>query len=100
MKTKTHSQFFITLDALRYIAWNPQGLTVGEVVRAMHGLSYGQVKRIVETLVEDNLLMVETVKHGRTGKKIYRVAENAAIIGSDILNGYTTMYEMMAARAK
>jgi hypothetical protein len=90
-KTKTHSQFTLTLDALRTIAQHPEGMTVGELQGYMFGCTYGQVKRMLDTLLADNFIWAENVKHGRTGKNIYRVGENAAIVGTDIAQGFQIM---------
>jgi len=92
MGVKTHSQFMLTLDVLRSLAWNPQGMTIGQVQGMMFGCTYGQVKRMLETLASENLIWVETVPYGKTGKKVFRVAENAAIIASDITQGYAKSY--------
>lgn len=92
MKMKTHSTFMLTLDLVRTLANHPQGMTVGEMQGMMFQLTYGQVRRMMQSLVEDGLLWVENMPHGRTGKNVYQLTEYAAIIASDITQGYAKNY--------
>lgn len=92
MKSHTHSTFVVTLDVIRTISQRGDGMTVGEVQGMMFAFTYGQTKRCLDGLVLDGLLWVENVPYGRTGKNLYRVTENAAILCSDIVQSYSRNY--------
>jgi len=92
MKSSTHSTFMLTMDILRTLSWDGKGKTIGEMQKMMFQLTYGQVKRAMDGLVSDGLLHVENVPYGKTGKNVYRLTENAAIIASDITQGCCANY--------
>jgi len=66
-----------------------QGKTVGQVAKAINWLSKGQVERALKKLETDGMCWSETVPHGRTGKRVYRLTEAAAIQFAAIARQYT-----------
>lgn len=70
------------LDAISYR--NKVGMTVGEIAKTQGELSRGQVQRILDNLVGSGFVWAETVPHGRTGKRMYRVGDNCAMICASI----------------
>ncbi len=90
--TKLHSTFTLTFDMLRFLAGHAEGLTIGQVQSSFFGCSYGQVKRMLTTLEDDGFVSKQNVPHGKTGKNLYRLTENAAIWACDIAQTYSTNY--------
>jgi len=78
-----------TLTIMDTIAFSGDGMTVGEVGKIYNNLTRRQIQKIVDNLEAAGFVFCENRAHGRTGKKVYRLAEYAAIICSSIARNYT-----------
>lgn len=92
MGTKLHSSLTLTLCMVSFLAGHGEGQTIGQVSSAFFGCTYGQVKRMLTNLENDELVYKEMMPHGGTGKYVYRVTEKAAIIACDIATSYSQHY--------
>ena len=81
----TMDTFFI-LDTLSLK--NKTGMTVGEVAKTQGAMTRGQVQRVLDNLMGAGFIYFDMMPHGRTGKKVYRVAENLAMLCSSIARNY------------
>jgi hypothetical protein len=64
------------------------GLTVGQINKAMPYLTRGQIIRVLDSVGEAGLTYHEVMPHGRTGKKVYKMTENAAMQFASIARQY------------
>lgn len=70
-----------------------RGLTVGEIMKETPYLTRGQVERALKEMCEYGYVWCEIVAYGRTGKRLWRVTETAAITMSSIARNYTASCE-------
>jgi len=88
MKSRMAICFYDTLTVLDILSKAKEGLTVGGIQKHMSILTVGQVKRITESLLECGFIHEEIKPHGATGKKVYHMTENAAIMLSSVGRQY------------
>lgn len=78
-----------TFTVMHNLAEHPEGVTVGEMNKLLSWLTRGQIQRILDVLEATQFTYQELVKHGRTGKKLYRLTEHAAIHCAAIARTYS-----------
>lgn len=88
METRSANTFYDTLVILDILAGFPDGQTVGQCRKVVPGLSVGQVGRMLAVLMQCGFVFETLEPYGRTGKKVYRMTENAAIFLSSISRTY------------
>jgi len=66
-----------------------KGLTIGEIMKETPYMTRGQVERALKEMQEYGYVWHEVLPYGRTGKKIWRVTETAAITMAGIARNYT-----------
>jgi len=81
----TLDTFFI-LDTISKV--NTDGMTVGQVCKTQNAMTRRQVQGVLDTLEGCGFVFYEVVKYGRTGKKVYRVTENCAMLCASISRNY------------
>jgi len=77
------------LAAAEVVSRTLDGVTVGQVVREVNWASKGQVDRALKQLETDGMCWSEMVPYARTGKRVYRLTEHAAIMFAAIARQYT-----------
>jgi len=67
------------IAVLETLADRPQGATVGVIAACNFsmGLSRGQWQRVIDDLVSEGFVFCELQPYGRTGKRVYLIAECA-----------------------
>jgi hypothetical protein len=88
MSNRMGDTFFDALTVLDKLSQSPDGMTVGQINKAMGYLTVGQVGRIVHSLGAQAFVCCEIQPHGRTGKKVYKMTERAAILCGSISRQY------------
>lgn len=89
MASRTANTLMDTFTLLEGMVERPQGMTVGEMVKAMNWVTRGQMLRMLVNLKAMGFVYSERVSHGRTGKDVYRVTELCAIHCASISRTYT-----------
>lgn len=87
--TRGTNAFIDTLHILDGIASFRDGLTVGEIGKAFPGLTRRQIQKIVDNLEAGGMVFCTVMPHGRTGKKVFKCAEYAAIVCSSVAGHYS-----------
>lgn len=88
MSAKMANTFYDTLTVLDALSYSPDGLTAGQVQKVMPVCTVGQVKRMMASLLLCGFVHQTTERHGRTGKTVYHMTENAAIMLSSVSRQY------------
>jgi len=65
------------------------GMTIGEIEKSIQWMTRGQVTNVLSIMEEMSFAYHEVKAHGRTGKKVYRLTEHAAINFAGIARQYT-----------
>lgn len=89
MPSKTTEIVLNVFNVSSYLAGIQNGATIGQIEKGISWMSRGQVINVLNILEEMSFAYHELVPHGRTGKKIYRLTEHAAINFAGIARTYT-----------
>lgn len=89
MPNKTTEIVLNVFNVANVLAGVQKGATIGEIAKHLSWMSRGQVIVVLNTLEEMSFAYHEIVPHGRTGKKVYRMTEHAAINFAGIARTYT-----------
>jgi len=71
-------------NIIGWLAFQSQGMTVGELQRACKELSKEQIRRTLAELKKIGFVFEERKPHGRTGKMVYTLSHNVAVNCEDI----------------
>ena len=84
--------FLSGLACIEAISMNSGFATAGEVQKRVPFLTVGQVKRALNALQKDGLVVAEKVAYGRTGKWVYhlssRCATNIVLLAGHVSHAY------------
>lgn len=86
---KTTEVVLNLMNVCHHLSGIQNGATIGQLEKAIAWMSRGQVVNVLEILEEMSFAYHEIVPHGRTGKKVYRLTEHAAINFAGIARSYT-----------
>lgn len=89
MTTRTENIVLETFTLLSHLSGVQNGMTLGEITKAMPYITKGQAGRIVSYLENMGWIYRELLPHGRTGKNVFKMTEGAAIFCADIARTYT-----------
>jgi len=89
MPGRTTNIVLDVFNVLSHLSCLQNGATIGQIERAINWMSRGQVENTLKILSEMNFTYHEIVPHGRTGKRVFYMTENAAIQLSAIARDYT-----------
>jgi len=81
--------FLNAVTCIEVVSRTLDGVTVGQIQKAVPWLTRGQVERTMRMLEGEGYVWAAMVKYGRTGKRIYRVTEQTAIAFASIARQYT-----------
>lgn len=88
MSNKMANTFCDQISLLHTLAENTGGMTAGALQKTMAWNTVGQVKRMLASLEACLFVHTTTEKHGRTGKTVYHMTENAAMHAASIARTY------------
>lgn len=77
------------LFILESVSGLKHGGTVGQIAKPYSSLSRGQVQRILDSMEKSGIIYMTVEQYGRTGKKVYRITEYAAMVCATIARNYT-----------
>jgi len=89
MSPRTAGTMKDTFTLMHNLSEARDGKTVGELVKMMPWVTKGQMIRMLETLEDLFFTYRENVKHGRTGKNVWRMTDHCAIHMAAIARNYT-----------
>lgn len=69
------------------------GMTIGEIQKQNNWMTRSQVIAILNLLEAISFAYHQVMPHGRTGKKVYRMTEHAAINLASIAREYSEAYK-------
>lgn len=88
MSARMANTFYDTLTVLDLLSMNKEGLTVGKMQKSMAACTVGQIKRMVASLELCGFIHATNEKHGRTGKTVWHMNEQAAVMLSSVSRQY------------
>jgi len=80
------NDYLLILDSVSGLK---NGGTVGQIQKPFPSLSRGQVQRVLDSMVNTGIIFMTVETYGRTGKKVYRITEFAAMVCAGIATNYT-----------
>jgi len=89
MPSKTTEIVLNVINIANLLSCVQKGMTIGEVEKSLNWMTRGQVVNVLNILEEMSFAYHEVLPHGRTGKKVYRLTEHAAINFASIARQYT-----------
>lgn len=77
------------MTCIEVVSRTLDGVTIGEIQKAVPWMTRGQVERIMKMLEAEEYVWAAMVAYGRTGKRLYRMTESAAIVFASVARQYT-----------
>ena len=89
MPSRTTNLVLDLFNVLSHLSTLQNGATIGQIEKAIAWMSRGQVENSLKILSEMGFTYHEEQPHGRTGKRVFHMTENAAIQLAAIARDYT-----------
>jgi len=81
--------FVNAMSCIEVVSRTLAGTTIGQIQKAAPWMTRGQVERIMKGMENDGYVWSEVIAYGRTGKRVYRMTEHAAIGFASVARQYT-----------